>query len=94
MGALKLGLLVAALLGCSWYVVLWALRRQKHLNDRWPPEVRRKAAQRNSDVDGRKGDVASIALVVVMTALLGVVLFVGLTGRPLPEWFLWAATVL
>jgi hypothetical protein len=52
-------------------------------------------ASTNGPVRGRLGgDNSSIALVAGLAALVAYMTWVGVSGRPLPDWVLWVAAVL
>lgn len=86
-------LLLATLLACTWYLVWWAVGRQARTARRQDKDGREGGA-RQSGVSRPGGDKASVAFFATMTVLVGVLVWIGVSGHHLPDWLLWATTVL
>lgn len=88
-------LLVAVLLGGCLGCGLWfVLTREERLERRRQEQKGRKTTERNSGFSDRGGNKASIAFFAAMTALTAIMIWAGLINHHLPEWLLWATTVL
>lgn len=50
--------------------------------------------QEVSAFSGLGGARTGIFIYATITLVLGYAIWIGITGQPLPRWFLWAATIL
>lgn len=87
-------LLLALLLGCSWFLVVWALGHQMRVKVDWQRSTSREVERGRAQERERKGNIASIAFFVAMTVVAVTAIWIGRADGHLPRWFLWLTTVL
>lgn len=88
---LLVAVLLGGCLGCGlWFILTRGERLERHRQK----QAGRKTAERNSGFSDRSGNNASIVLFAAMTALTAIMIWAGLINHHLPDWLLWATTVL